>query len=123
MKNLLVGLSLLASISSFACYNDYICKDDRVSSKNHLGTVVDVAGDRIKVKIDEIPDSFMVTDASHLSKKSESNCYRGFCEGNRVSTVNHSGTIVEVFDNGKTKVAIDEVPGAFIYLNVSQLNK
>jgi len=130
MKKLMVGMLILVSLSLLA--NEHIIeKDDRVhftyatSIDHHVGTVIEVFGEQVKIKSDTQED-FIYMDIDELGKGSA--CIKSLCQTHRVhftypmKIYDHVGSIVEIFDDGEAKVKSD-TQEEFIYMDIYELSK
>jgi len=89
-----------------------VCSGDRIiDSSNNIGEVIEVfSNGKAKVLFDG-SFSYSFRNTNNLGKGYR--CIESVCSGDRImDTSNNVGKIVEVFDNGKTKVLFD---GSFSY--------
>lgn len=108
MKTIVLLCSFFAaSISSAACLPNTLCAGDRVmDSANRLASVLSVSNQGVaQIKLDD--RTFPVNRAvSALSKKI--NCYQNICTEDRIlDGAEQTGTVAEVFDNGKVQIKFD----------------
>jgi|JI6StandDraft_1071083.scaffolds.fasta_scaffold89345_1 hypothetical protein len=106
MKSLILIVSFFASAVAMACPSDRLCSSDRViDSGDNVGTVKEVfSNGQATVYLDGFGTYTRSTSA--LGKGVA--CDRHICVDDRViDSGENVGTVIEVFDNGKSKVYLD----------------
>jgi hypothetical protein len=106
MKSLIVLASLLATSIAMACPSNRLCSSDRViDSGENVGTVKEVfSNGQATVYL----DGFGTYTSSTSSLGKGFRCIENVCVNDRaIDRENNTGTIKELFDNGKSKVYLD----------------
>lgn len=113
---------LLMGSMALACGVDLICAGDRaMDSSGNIGTVQEVfSNGKATMTLDNYSGSY-VRSTSTLGKGVR--CYERICENDRIiDSSGNFGTAVEVFNNGKAKVSLDNYSGYYTR-TISSLGK
>lgn len=112
MKSLLLMTAFLASSIALACPSDKLCVGDRIiDDGDRAGTVLEIFDNgKVSVTLDGGAYDSYVKEASSLGKAVR--CLENICVKNRImEESDRTGSVLEVFDNGKAIVKLDG--GAF----------